>query len=37
MSSNSLVGRLVNAITGSSDDDGDCCCGVQIEETEPED
>ncbi len=34
MSPNSLVGRLVNAITGSSDDDGDCCCDVQIEETE---
>lgn len=38
MSSNSLIGRIVDAVTGSSDDDdGDCCCGVRIEETESED
>ena len=36
MAPNSLVERLVNAITGSSNDNGACCGDGQIEETESE-
>lgn len=37
MPSNSLIGRIVDAVTGGSDDDGDCCCGIEIKEVESED
>lgn len=36
MSSNSLVGRIIDALTGKTGAEDDCCCGVQIEETESE-
>lgn len=32
---NSMLGKLVNVLTGAnSNDDEDCCCGVEIEEVE---